>query len=374
MAIEVGRELGLDARAAEARRARRAVPRHRQDRDPGVDPHEARPADRRGAVDDRAAIRSSASGSSRRSTSSQAVRPIVRACHERYDGLGLPGRPHGRRDPARGADHLRLRRVPRDDDRPPLPRGAARSRRRSGGSSSAAGTQFDPVVVEVCLRVLKQPPPAARLSRASRRGAAPGARAPRTGTACPRAERRRRSAASSGSAVQSSCAQRRPKRVGGRTNVTGSRQALKRTMNDSSAIGSPSARQRRDLGAVQERAERERVAARPVGLRHPPPVGPEPPDVRGARALPLLAGQERRPPEHGMLGAEPQQPLGELEDPVARARRAPSRPTRARCPGSRRCCSRAACAGARRRRAASASPARGAASRGSCGSAGRAAR
>jgi ABC-type transport system substrate-binding protein len=45
----------------------------------------------------------------------------------------------------------------------------------------------------------------------------------------------------SGSAVQSSCAQRRPKRVGGRTNLTGSRHALKRTMNESSAIGSPSA-------------------------------------------------------------------------------------------------------------------------------------
>ena len=44
---------------------------------------------------------------------------------------------------------------------------------------------------------------------------------------------------SSGSAVDSSCAQRRPNRVGGRTNVTGSRQALKRTMNDSSATGSP---------------------------------------------------------------------------------------------------------------------------------------
>ena len=27
--------------------------------------------------------------------------------------------------------------------------------------TSAAGTQFDPVVVEVCLHVLKQPPPAA---------------------------------------------------------------------------------------------------------------------------------------------------------------------------------------------------------------------
>ena len=34
---------------------------------------------------------------------------------------GIPGPPRGRRDPARGADHLRLRRVPRDDDVAALP-------------------------------------------------------------------------------------------------------------------------------------------------------------------------------------------------------------------------------------------------------------
>ena len=36
------------------------------------------------------------------------VRPIVRACHERFDGTGLPGPAQGRRDSARGADHPRL--------------------------------------------------------------------------------------------------------------------------------------------------------------------------------------------------------------------------------------------------------------------------
>ena len=71
------------------------------------------------------------------------VRPIVRACHERWDGLGLPGRQVGRRDPARGAHRARLRRVPRDDDRPSVPQApveaeAVRRLRR------AAGTQFDP--------------------------------------------------------------------------------------------------------------------------------------------------------------------------------------------------------------------------------------
>ena len=84
----------------------------------------------------------------------------------------------------------------------------------------------------------EQPPPAATELR-SRRAAARW-RALATGTAA-RAGSVVPFGGSSGSAVDSSCAQRRPNRVGGRTNVTGSRQALKRTMNDSSATGSPSA-------------------------------------------------------------------------------------------------------------------------------------
>src|SRR4029079_18207367 len=73
-------------------------------------------------------------------------------------------------------------------------------------------------------------------------------------------------------------------------------------------------RLRRDLGAVQEGPGRERAATRPVGLAHSPPVGPEPPDVRGPGAAVLLSGEKGRPPKHGMLGAEPQQPPGELEE------------------------------------------------------------
>ena len=63
----------------------------------------------------------------------QGVCDIVRACHERWDGEGYPDRKAGRRDPARGPDHLRLRRVPRDDDRPALP-----ERARPGGGAAAA--------------------------------------------------------------------------------------------------------------------------------------------------------------------------------------------------------------------------------------------
>jgi len=90
----------------------------------------------------------------------EAVRPIVRACHERYDGLGYP-------------DGLTADEIPLEariifacdafhamtTDRPyreALPVEEAFRR-----LTSAAGTQFDPVVVEVCLRVLKQPPPTA---------------------------------------------------------------------------------------------------------------------------------------------------------------------------------------------------------------------
>ena len=68
----------------------------------------------------------------------QAVRPIVRHCHERWDGARLPRRHRRRGHPARVADHLRLRRVPRDDDRPAVPappqppRGGAPARGRRG--------------------------------------------------------------------------------------------------------------------------------------------------------------------------------------------------------------------------------------------------
>jgi diguanylate cyclase (GGDEF)-like protein len=87
-----------------------------------------------------------------------AVRPIVRACHERFDGLGYPDGLRGEEIPlaariifACDAFHAMT------TDRPyreALPVEEAFRR-----LVAAAGSQFDPRVVEVCLRVLKQPPP-----------------------------------------------------------------------------------------------------------------------------------------------------------------------------------------------------------------------
>ena len=87
------------------------------------------------------------------------VRPIVRACHERYDGTGYPDRLAGDEIPleariifACDAFHAMT------TDRPyreALPVEEAYRR-----LEQAAGSQFDPRVVGVCLRVLTQPPPA----------------------------------------------------------------------------------------------------------------------------------------------------------------------------------------------------------------------
>jgi diguanylate cyclase (GGDEF)-like protein len=87
------------------------------------------------------------------------VRPIVRACHERYDGRGYPDRLASEQIPleariifACDAFHAMT------TDRPyreALPVEEAFRR-----LAEASGTQFDPKVVEICMRVLRKPPPA----------------------------------------------------------------------------------------------------------------------------------------------------------------------------------------------------------------------
>jgi HD-GYP domain-containing protein (c-di-GMP phosphodiesterase class II) len=84
------------------------------------------------------------------------VRPIVRHCHERYDGAGYPDRLIGEEIPiesriilvcdayhAMTTDRPYRRRLPAEE-----------ALRRL---HEAAGTQFDPLVVEVCARVLATP-------------------------------------------------------------------------------------------------------------------------------------------------------------------------------------------------------------------------
>ena len=84
------------------------------------------------------------------------VRPIVRACHERYDGKGYPDRLAGSEIPLEAriifvcdAFHAMTTSRPY---REALPVEEARRR-----LIEAAGSQFDPAIVDVCLRVLEAP-------------------------------------------------------------------------------------------------------------------------------------------------------------------------------------------------------------------------
>ena len=84
------------------------------------------------------------------------VRPIVRACHERFDGKGYPDHLEGEEIPLEAriifvcdAFHAMTTTRPY---REALPVEEARRR-----LIEAAGSQFDPAIVEVCLRVLEAP-------------------------------------------------------------------------------------------------------------------------------------------------------------------------------------------------------------------------
>ena len=84
----------------------------------------------------------------------QQVRPIVRSCHEHWDGSGYPDRKSAEEIPLESriilvcdAYHAMT------TDRPYRKRLSANQAYRR--LEAAAGTQFDPDVVEVCLRILK---------------------------------------------------------------------------------------------------------------------------------------------------------------------------------------------------------------------------
>ncbi len=84
------------------------------------------------------------------------VRPIVRACHERYDGMGYPDGLAGEKIPLEAriifvcdAFHAMTTTRPYRDA---LPTEEAHRRLRK-----AAGSQFDPAVVDICVRVLQAP-------------------------------------------------------------------------------------------------------------------------------------------------------------------------------------------------------------------------
>ena len=159
MSIEVGRELGLDPRSSSASSSARCFHDIGKIGIPASILMKPGPL----TVEERSMIEQHPELGERILApidQLEAVRPIVRACHERYDGLGYPDGLTGDEIPleariifACDAFHAMT------TDRP-YRGGAPRGRRRSA-ATSAAGTQFDPVVVEVCLRVLKQPPPAA---------------------------------------------------------------------------------------------------------------------------------------------------------------------------------------------------------------------
>ena len=153
LALAIGRELEPLAGRARPPRPRGALPRHRQARDPRLDPAQAREP-RRGGVGADAAPR-------------RRGRPDHRPARlPRRRGAGDPAPPRALRrhrlprpaarggDPARRAHHPRRRRARLDADDARSTGRPARWRRRSQELRRAAGSQFCPRCVAALERIL----------------------------------------------------------------------------------------------------------------------------------------------------------------------------------------------------------------------------
>ena len=333
------------------------------------------------------------------------VRPIVRACHERFDGKGYPDHLEGDEIPLEAriifvcdAFHAMTTTRPY---REALPVEEARRR-----LIEAAGSQFDPAIVDVCIRVLRR--------RRARRTATASSRVRRTRRAStdsngatarrPRLAERTHRCRASAATRRSSRSERPSTSTSPRTGTSqapglelgirgrelerpppaearrrqperqrvlpGVEEHEERVVDDRLAL----ARLGHDLGAVEERPDSGRVAALPVAARHRAAVGTEPPDVGRARILLLLPRQEGRPAEDRVLAPEGDQPLRERAKRARPLVELPVDPADLVVLAVGVVVARLGAARSRRRRAPSARRAREEASRGSCAPAGRGAR
>ena len=175
-----GEDLEILVRAAELHDVGKvAVPEAILDKRASLEPGERAIIERHSEVGERILAASPAMGP---------VARLVRSSHERFDGHGYPDGRAARRNPGRRPDHLRLRRLPRDDHRPALPQGHEH-RRRDRRAASRGRPPVRPAGGRGLLRAggrasrrprTRDPPELDRDLRPGPAQSTPKARAPRT--------------------------------------------------------------------------------------------------------------------------------------------------------------------------------------------------